>query len=536
MRTKQKKNGSYYTPSFLAEFIVRHVLSGFNTKDELTILEPSVGDGGFIRACKTQLTNQSNKVSFTCIEKLKPEIDKAIELSKAFGKKNVQFHFECGDFLKWQDTNSERYSLSIGNPPYIKKNLLNGVQIETCKNIHESVDIHATTVKNIWSSFLIKCTELLKPDGVLAFVLPAELLQAKFAKPICDFLKARFERIELFTFNDLLFDSIGQDTIILIGFKKSVSKGIYYTTIKDKSELENDSFVLSKNDSLVKSDIKWIHHILTGEEIELLCKLKSTLKPVSHFCTSKPGIVTGANKFFIIDDDTEKKYRLGSLSKPIIQKGFFVNGSVVFDVHDLKALQESGLPAKFLKFKDKGQRSYSKSIQGYLRLGVKEEVHKRYKSLQRERWFVVPNVSDPPEGFFFKRCHQYPKLLKNNAGVYVTDSAYEITMKDDHTIENLIYSFYNSLSLCFAEMEGRYYGGGVLELTPKEFKKIPVPYKEITDSKFKTYTSSFEDKSTIIDVLEKNDSQVLAGLSLTNDDVYKIQSIRQKLIDKRLRK
>jgi adenine-specific DNA-methyltransferase len=536
MQTKRKKNGSYYTPPFLAEFILRHVSSNIRGRKSLSILEPSVGDGAFIRAFASIELSCDTRISFTCVEKVKPEIDKAKLLAEPTSDRNIRFKFECVDFLRWQGTQSKHYSIILGNPPYIKKSLLNATQINSCKEIHESSDIAATSVKNIWSSFLIRCTELLEEDGILAFVLPAELLQAKFANPIRDFLRIKYDRIELFTFNDLLFDSIGQDTVILIGYKKAVHKGVYYTTIKDKSELENNVFVLSKNDSLVKSDIKWTHHILTGEEIELLSKIKSSLKPISYYCSSKPGIVTAANKFFIIDNDTEKKYRLGSLAKPIIQKGIFVNGSVVFDRHDLKALQKSGLPAKFLMFEDKGQRSYSKSIQEYLRLGVKGEIHKRFKSLQRARWFVVPNVSTPPEGFFFKRCHQYPKLLKNNAGVYVTDSAYEIAMHDEYDIESLIYSFYNSLSLCFAEMEGRYYGGGVLELTPKEFKKIPVPYKEISQSKFKTYTSAFEVKSAIKDIFEKNDSQILAGLSLTGDDVYKIQSIRQKLIDKRLRK
>jgi adenine-specific DNA-methyltransferase len=536
VKTKRKKNGSYYTPPFLARFILKHISSSIASKNNLSILEPSVGDGEFIRAFNDLKLNLGNGIAFTCVEKVKPEIDKVKSFVKSTNPGKVQFKFDCIDFLKWQDSKTKRYSLILGNPPYVKKNLLTATQIESCKEIHQSANISATTVKNIWSSFLVRCTKLLKDDGVLAFVLPAELLQAKFANPIRDFLKVQYERIELFTFNDLLFDSIGQDTIILIGYKKSTNKGVYYTTIKDKAELENNTFVLAKNDSLVKSDIKWIHHVLSGEEIELLSRLKSSLKPVSHYCTSKPGIVTAANKFFIVDDETEKKYKLDSLSEPIIQKGIFVNGSVVFDRADLKALQKSGLPSKFLKFKDKGYKSYSKDIQSYLRLGIKEGINKRFKSLQRDHWFVVPNVTTPPEGFFFKRCHQYPKLLKNSAGVYVTDSAYEVSMEDDYTIESLIYSFYNSLSLCFAEMEGRYYGGGVLELTPLEFKRIPIPYEEINLGKFKTYTSQFETKSTIKDVLKRNDFRILNSIGLTVSEVNKIQSIRQKLVDKRLRK
>jgi adenine-specific DNA-methyltransferase len=49
-------------------------------------------------------------------------------------------------------------------------------------------------------------------------------------------------------------------------------------------------------------------------------------------------------------------------------------------------------------------------------------------------------------------------------------------MKEDYDLNSLIFSFYNTLTLLMSEIEGRYYGGGVLELIPSEFKKLPIPY------------------------------------------------------------
>lgn len=536
MKAKRKKNGSYYTPPFLASFVFNHIYKKINVR-EISILEPSVGDGEFIRALKTIKLQDNSKVSFTCVEKIKPEIDKAKLTAKSDKLKSIEFKFECADFLKWQDSKRIQYSLIIGNPPYIKKDLLNEVQVNSCRQIHNSANVPESAVKNIWSSFLIRCTQLLKPDGILALVLPAELLQAKFAVPLREFLKSNFERVETFTFSELLFDSIGQDTIVLIGYKKSTTKGIYYSCIESKEQLEKGHFTLKSNESLVKSDVKWTHHVLTSDEIEFLNKLKTQLNPISSYCSSKPGIVTAANDFFIIDSEIEAKYKLSSYAEPIIQKGLYVNGSVVFAKKDFNELCLRGLPTKVLRLDNKGQRSYSKKIQEYLREGIKVGIHKRYKSLQREFWFSIQNVSEPPAGFFFKRCHHYPKLLKNSAKVLVTDSAYEVTMKDDHLIEELIFSFYNSLSLCYAEMEGRYYGGGVLELTPKEFKRIPIPLSKISKKDFAKYTSFFENKSSINDVLHKFDQDILgSSLQLSTSEIEKLQSIKGKLISKRLRK
>src|SRR5258708_39166473 len=103
-------------------------------------------------------------------------------------------------------------------------------------------------------------------------------------------------------------------------------------------------------------------------------------------------------------------------------------------------------------------------------------------------------------------------------------------MKEKHSIEGLIFSFYNSLSLCFAEMEGRYYGGGVLELTPHEFKCIPIPFSQISKRSFQAYTSFFERKSSINEVLDRFDSEILCKeLGISTTEIDRIRSIRNRL-------
>ena len=57
--TNKKSTGSYYTPSYLANFISKRVLSHFENRNRLSILEPSVGDGAFISELeKEKKTNE----------------------------------------------------------------------------------------------------------------------------------------------------------------------------------------------------------------------------------------------------------------------------------------------------------------------------------------------------------------------------------------------------------------------------------------------------------------------------------------------
>lgn len=524
MQGFKKNTGSYYTPSFLADFVSKRVLTYFENRKRVSILEPSVGDGAFVDSLKSF---QDLSIKLDAVDINAKELKKA-----AIRWKKKNSNFKEIDFLKF---NSERsYSAVIGNPPYVKKNILSDDQIEMSKEIHKQAKLSEATSKNIWVTFLIKSIGLLQKNGVLAFVLPSELLQVQFAEEIREYLKKNFDRIEIFTFNDLMFECKGQDTIVLFAYKKHIVKGEFFANIENQKNLEYGTFTLRKNDILIESKVKWTHHFLSSDELTFLENIKNSLKLVSHYSDSNPGIVTAANKFFIIDKETEAKYNLEDYTKPIIQKGFFVNGSVVFDKKNFLDLEKSNRPTRLLQLNNDDE--ITESLRQYLEIGQDQDIPERYKCRKRKKWYVIPNISTKPKGLFFKRSHLYPKILKNTSAAFVTDSAYKIEMKEGYNLDSFIYSFYNSLTLLFSETNGRYYGGGVLELTPSEFKGLPLPYIQVDKNEFNRYVTKFENKQKIEDILEMNDFKILNfSLGIDLDSINRIKLIRQKLLDKRLR-
>lgn len=522
--TNQKQTGSYYTPQYLASFISKRVLSHFENRTRMSILEPSVGDGAFISELKKE---ENININLTALDINEIELKTA---SEKWNKKTASF-IET-DFLEY--SSKKKYSVVIGNPPYVKKNILTSKQIELSKEIHSNENLTEASVKNIWATFLVKSNTLLAKNGVLAFVLPSELLQVKFAEEVREYLKTEFERIEIFTFNDLMFECKGQDTIVLFAYKKAEQKGEFFTNISSKESLEQNSFVLKNNNLLVQSKVKWTHHFLTSDELTFIENLKKELKTVNDYSDSKPGIVTGANKYFIIDKETENRFDLSKYTKPIIQKGLFVNGSVVFSDEDIQKLEKNNRPTKLLQLNDTDK--ISSKLREYLDVGILEELPERHKCGIRKNWYVIPNISEKPDAFFFKRSHLYPKLLKNNSNALVTDSAYKVGMRNGYDLNSFIYSFYNTLTLLLSELDGRYYGGGVLELIPSEFKKLPIPYNVINDSQFDNFTTNFENKSNIEQILIQNDLNILnPTLGINNEDLSQLTEIRNKLKRKRLR-
>lgn len=529
----KKKSGSYYTPTRLSDFVADYCLSKIKRKI-ISVLEPSVGDGSFVKAIvKSNKLNNFSKLNLTIVEKNNLELEKAKIIDK---NKKVNILPYNSDYLNFHFENSNDYSLIIGNPPYVKKNLLDDNQKELATNIHSESELSSKSINNIWTSFLISGISKLKKDGILAFILPLELLQVKFTEEIRTLLKKEFERIEVFTFNELQFQECkGQDTVLLIGYKKHIQKGTFYTNITSLDDLENDNYRFYENQSLSASDKKWTHHFITPDEYEFLESVKSKLNNVSFYLNNRAGIVTASNSFFIVNKETLENYELEKFSKSIIQKGFFVNGSVSFTKNDYTKLVETSKPAYLLDFNTLTEKNKTLKIREYLKLGEDQKLPERFKCQQRNKWYQIPNIATVPEAFFFKRSHEYPKMIKNEADILVTDSAYKIDMKHGYNLDNFIFSFYNSLTLTFAELEGRYYGGGVLELTPNEFRVLPIPYTCCEN--FEEYKKGFKNKTSIQDVLNKNNFEILnKTLGLTVIEIEKIELIRKKLVDKRQRK
>lgn len=527
----KKLIGSFYTPEVIADFVVDYLsskLKGMN----LTVLEPSAGDGIFIKSMLNHESLSGKIKEVLAVEREITEIDKIKNITDNDALKTIN-----KDFLEFQKDNIKKFSLVIGNPPYIKKKLLEERQISLCEDIHAVFpSLSKNKIKNIWTAFLVRSISFVDKSGVLALVLPSELLQVKFASELRALLITEFERVEIFTFKELLFeDCKGQDTIILIAERKSEEKGVFYCSIDKLIELEKREFSLNQNASI--KETKWSHHHLSSDEFVLLETLKTNLKKINYYCSSKAGIVTAANSYFIVDSSKVKEYSLEKYVKPIIQKGLFVNGSVVLNSEDFQLLVSESKPSYLISLDKSIEIGENDRINTYFQNGLDLDINKRYKTSIREKWYEVPNIGIPAEGFFFKRCNEYPKLIKNEANVLVTDSAYKIEMNKDYNINSLIYSFYNSLTLAFAELDGRYYGGGVLELTPNEFKNLPLPYVDINNIKFESFVKEFENKKSIKDILRLNDVKILKSIDkgLNMDTINKLFQIRNKLFLRRIK-
>jgi len=526
-----KYTGTFYTPKIIADFIIEHIFKSMNSKN-ISVLEPSVGNGIFIECLNKNL--KINKVicnELTIVDIDKEEINKSIKKIDHSYYKNINVQHK--EFLSFSQNIKRRYSIIIGNPPYIKRNYLSESQIKICKIIHDNFNLADRSINNIWTSFVLSALSLLEENGILAFVLPADLLQVKYANEIRNTLEKYFDRIEIFTIDKNIFEDIDQLTILFFGYKNSTKKGVFFYDFVD---LSKKKYKQISSNGLMISNSKWTHYNLNEMEIALLNKINKKLTKTSEFIRSAPGIVTGANNYFILAKSKMKEYNLDKYCKPIIQKGSFVNGKLIFRKDDYLSLVEQDKPSFLLSLKNTIINNESNlQLKNYLNIGIDREIDKRHKCQKRQNWYEVPTVKNPTQAFFFKRCHLFPKLVKNSAKIYVTDAAYNIETDENINIDSFIFSFYNIVTMIFAELMGRKYGGGVLELTPLEFKNLPIPYVEISKSEFNKFATGFEKQTNKIEFIIDNSSILMKNkLKLEPFELEILKKIYMKLLNNRI--
>ena len=138
---------------------------------------------------------------------------------------------------------------------------------------------------------------------------------------------------------------------------------------------------------------------------------------------------------------------------------------------------------------------------------------KGYKCSIRNQWYSIPSVW-VPNAFFLRRSNVYPKFVLNEINAVSTDTMHRINFYEGYNKNKILLSYYNSITFAFVEINGRSYGGGVLELLPSEVSKIMLPNidnisDEKTDRLLNIVNDYVENNKNIEELLDIIDKEIL---------------------------
>ena len=517
--TLQKMRGGYYTPIDLACFLVEWVKEIRPKR----VLEPSVGDGRFLEAFGR--VGGFDAVDIVGCEIDRDEMVKSQQKTKSAKLGGAKIYRT--DFLQWflENETSQPFDAVVGNPPFIRYQSVAESFQKNSQKLFESLGIPFTKHANAWIPFVVASIRLLRDGGRLGMVVPSEILHVSYARPLRSFLRKACKKIVIVDPVTLWFDDALQGTVLLMCEKKADQEllcGVGIHVVRDREFLQDSPNRIFNNIELadVAPDEKWTIALLDKKTRTLIQRLKThpNIKKFEDVAKVDVGIVTGANDFFLAPNSVIEKYQFQKWSRPILDKGHHCWG-IIYDrpKHDQNI--KDGYPVYFLAFPKDG-KDLDENALSYILSGETKGLHLRYKCRIRKPWYVVPSVYSTAIALP-KHAHHAHRMILNAVGAYTTDSMYRISVKEIPA-EKLVYCYLNPLTALTAEIEGRYYGGGVLELVPSEIEKLLIPLPDI-DIDLKVLNEKFQNEN-IMEILESQGDKLLmdGGFGLDKKDVVAI--------------
>ena len=519
--TDKKLRGGYYTPLDLARFITEWLSIGHIGN----VLEPSCGDGVFFEAVAS--TRSSTSANVTAFEIDTHEAQKAHSRANTLG---VNANVQTGDFLDWAlskiKTGCQPFDAVCGNPPFIRYQYLPNRFQRRAQQVFTLLECNFTRHTNAWVPFVLASLSLLRPGGRLGMVLPSEIIHVTHARSLRTYLAATCRRIVIIDPTRLWFRETLQGAVILLAEKRNSSsdrsEGISIVPVNDRefiTQNPEDLFRRAKTTTPNSLNGKWTRSLLDSSSRDLLTTIEdnSRIRRFSDIAEVDVGIVTGANKFFLVSKSIVDQYGLHDHTYPMFGRSDHCPG-IIYNRRQHNANIASGKPSDFIWFKDTSVTT-DKRVKAYIKLGEYQNLHMRFKCRMRSPWYSVPSVYATDIGML-KRSHDAPRLILNELRAFTTDTAYRIRSSSLPGI-TLVSNFLNPLTALSAELEGRHYGGGVLELVPSEIERLLVPVPPRSDIDLPALDEAVR-KRSMIDVLVDNGRAVLSGVGVTKSEQIRL--------------
>jgi hypothetical protein len=210
------------------------------------------------------------------------------------------------------------FDVVIGNPPYVRQELLGNVQKEYfSKKYTESFNYSA----DLYVYFYNLSMHILRKDGLLGFITPNKWMERKYGFELREYLKS-FNILQIINYGELrIFDDAATEPEITIIKNEINSKSdIQYAMIKSLYDAQNYFYDLKfyKKENLTQSIWKFTDSIV-NDILEKFNDSKITLNQYTNGGVYY-GIKTGLNEAFIINQTIKNQITEMDLKSDLILK------------------------------------------------------------------------------------------------------------------------------------------------------------------------------------------------------------------------
>ncbi len=480
-----KVRGGYYTPAELAAWICRWAIR--DPSDH--VLEPSCGDGQLVEAAARRLVtlgaspaDAAARVTGIEVEASQVAATRA-RVRRGLGVRATHVAQQADFFEWWSRPRRPSFDVVVGNPPFIRYQSFPEPHRSRAMSLMADLGLAPNRLTNIWVPFVAAAVASLRAGGRLGLVLPAELLQVGYAAQLRSYLTDRFRRLDIVTCNDLFFENAEQEVVLVLatGARPDSPAGrtcrvamTEVATVRDVTRRSPRAVLAAAAPKTVRHDReKWLKYFLSAREIAFLRELRGSdvAAPLAAHASVDVGVVTGKNEFFVLTSEAAASVGGRRYTVPLVSRTAHLRGASIAR-REWRALAAAGDRVHLLHLAPHGAGTLPPSLRAYVRSGARRGFDRGYKCSIREPWYAVPSVW-VPSGFLFRQIYDFPRAVLNRADATSTDTIHRLRCKS--APRRTIASLYTHLTAASAEVEGRSYGGGVLELEPTEAERLLSP-------------------------------------------------------------
>jgi hypothetical protein len=468
---ERRRFGQFATPYPLAEEITGFALQLMGSA-RISFLEPSFGTGVFYSALLQ--TAGSGKISRAA----------GIELDRAYFEKaralwDEEILLSNADFTRTMP--DAAYNLLLANPPYVRHHYMSQEEKSRLyQAVKKETGIEVSGLAGLYCYFQLLAHKWLAPGAVSGWLIPSEFMDVNYGTALKKYLleNVRLLRIHRYAPSDSKFgDALVSSCVVW--FKNEAPDGDFgiefsYGGTHDKP-LQTKTIAKSE---LLK-ETKWTR--FPQKAVRCCAKKTPTL---GDFFTIKRGLVTGSNKFFILEKSRIEALGLDmSFFKPVLPSPRHLKTDLVEAASDGVPNLSEQFYLLDCELPEQDIKARSPALWQYIQSGEAETAGK-YLCRNRKIWYMQEKRDSAPFLCSYMgrgSAGSTPIRFILNLSEAVATNSYLMlypkeTLRDvisaDPCAVYRIWQELKDIGASAIEDEGRVYGGGLRKIEPKELAKV----------------------------------------------------------------
>jgi adenine-specific DNA-methyltransferase len=342
---------------------------------------------------------------------------------------------------EWMFGIADGFEAALANPPYVDSETMTRTQPEM-RRLYASL---FATAKGNWDLFVVfieKGYDLLKPKGMISFIVPNKLLGAPYSEAIRKFMAKNclheirdYSRVRVFKDSDVY-------PIVFVAQKCEPCRDVRMSVMTDVETIDSASVILQ---AIFYKDISWSRYFTGDAAIQIDTKLLK-FRPLEEFFSHISGAATVAEAYELKEVLRDQDGPVGKLAKRLINTGTIDRYCSLWDVY----------PTRYLKGKYQRPVVFEDDIR---------QISTSRLSQARSKKIIIGGMTMELECFY-------------DEGEYLAGKSTVIILEDHKLPLKYILGILNSKLISYwyrNHFKAMTLAGGYLRIGQNQIRTIPIP-------------------------------------------------------------